>query len=294
MQARSKDGIVEGIAASLRRRCRVRPVLGLILGSGFKRVSERVEVEFAVSMDQLPGFPKPSVGGHAGQLLLGTLGGLPVGVLSGRSHFYEGHSMEEITRPVRALAALGVQSLLVTNAAGAIRKSFRPGDLMRITDHINLMGQNPLRGPVQAGLDRFVDLTRAYDDRLSQLLQQAARSCRVKLQAGVYLAVAGPSYETPAEIRAFRRWGADAVGMSTVPEVIVARQHGLAVAGLSCLTNLAADGDNPVLAHADVLAAGDSAGARAAAVLERFARLLRDFRPGPRASATKAKERRRH
>jgi inosine/guanosine/xanthosine phosphorylase family protein len=261
-------------AASIQGRCRLRPVLGLILGSGFGGVMERVKVEREISMAKVPGFVPPAVGGHAGRVVLGWLGGLPVCVLSGRAHYYEGHSLEEITRPVRALAALGLQNLLVTNAAGGIGRPWRPGQLMLIRDHINLMGANPLRGPAPAGLERFIDLTRAYDERLSDLLRQAARRCRIRLREGVYLAVSGPSYETPSEIRAFRVLGADAVGMSTVPEVIVARQHGLAVAGISCITNLAAGMGNPLLSHADVLAAGAEAGKRAASIIEQFAQFM--------------------
>ena len=166
-----------------------------------------------VSYAKIPGFPKPGVSGHAGELYFGHLGKTPVLVLSGRAHFYEGHSMERVTFAVRALAAFGIRDLLLTNAAGGINKKFRAGDFMVLTDHINFMGANPLRGG-----PHFVDLTQVYDARLSALLFRAGKSCHLKLQRGVYLAVSGPSYETPAEIRAFARLGADAVGMSTVPE----------------------------------------------------------------------------
>jgi purine-nucleoside phosphorylase len=181
--------------------------------------------------------------------------------------------MEAVTFPIRVLAEFGVQDVLLTNAAGGINVRFRPGDLMRLTDHINLMGTNPLRGPLAPGRERFIDMTRAYDTRLGDLLETAAKKIKVRLRSGIYLAVAGPSYETPAEIRGFARLGADAVGMSTVPETIVARQCGLAVAGLSCITNLAAGRGNALLSHADVLAAGERVKERAAAMIEQFAKL---------------------
>ena len=181
--------------------------------------------------------------------------------------------MEAATFPIRVLAEFGVRDVLLTNAAGGINRRFRPGDLMRLTDHINLMGTNPLRGPLPPGRERFIDMTHAYDARLGNLLETAARKIKVRLRSGVYLAVAGPSYETSAEIRAFARLGADAVGMSTVPETIVARQCGLSVAGLSCITNLAAGRGNALLSHADVLAAGERVNERAAALIEQFAKL---------------------
>jgi purine-nucleoside phosphorylase len=213
------------------------------------------------------------VSGHAGELYFGHLGKTPVMVLSGRAHFYEGHSMERVTFAVRALAAFGIRDLLLTNAAGGISRKFRAGDFMVLTDHINLMGANPLR-PLRGGhrekLPRFVDLTETYDAGLRVRLFKAAKKCKLKLQRGVYLAVSGPSYETPAEIHAFARLGADAVGMSTVPEAIVARQCGLRVAAVSCITNLAAGMNPNGLSHEEVLTTAKSAGATAA-------RLVKDF-----------------
>jgi purine-nucleoside phosphorylase len=232
-----------------------------------------MRVKVAVPYSKLRGFPKPGVGGHSGKVFLGYFGDTPVCVLSGRAHFYEGHSMEAVTFAVRVLAEFGIRDLLVTNAAGGINQRFHPGDLMRVTDHINLMGTNPLRGPVPRGRERFIDMTRAYDPRLARLLEAAGRKTGIRLRSGVYLAVCGPSYETPAEIRVFARLGADAVGMSTVPETIVARQCGLAVAALSCITNLAAGRGNALLSHADVLASGERVQGRAAALLEQFAKL---------------------
>src|ERR1051325_2461542 len=214
---------------------RLRPTLALVLGSGFHHVLGELEVDAEISYAKLPGFPPVGVSGHTVQLLVGRLGGAPVIVLSGRAHFYEGHPMTLVTFAVRALAAYGIRDLLLTNAAGGLNRKFRAGDFMILTDHINFMGTNPLRGAPMPDLPRFVDLTCVYDPGLRRLLHRAGRQCRLKLRSGVYLAVSGPSYETPAEIRAFARLGADAVGMSTVPEAIVARQCGLRVAGLSCI-----------------------------------------------------------
>lgn len=242
-------------AALIARRCALRPTLGIVLGSGFGPVAEAVEAEREFAYRELPGFPVSAVPGHAGRLILGCWHGAAVAVLRGRAHFYEGFSLEEVTFATRVLAALGVQTLLVTNAAGGINPKFRPGDFMALTDHINLMGANPLRGPEPAGLTRFTDLTRAYDADWRTALKQAGKAAGAKCHEGVYLAVSGPSFETPAEIRAFGKLGADAVGMSTVPEVIVARQCGLRVAGLSCITNAAAGlgGRNQTVSHHEVM-----------------------------------------
>jgi purine-nucleoside phosphorylase len=260
-------------AARLKKLSRLRPKLAIVLGSGFQHVLSELKVEAEVAYRKLPGFPPVGVSGHPGKLLIGHLGGTPVMVLSGRAHFYEGHSMETVTFPVRALAAYGIKDLLLTNAAGGVNRGFRGGDFMVLTDHINLMGRNPLRGPVTDGLPRFVDLSRAYDEGLSRLLLKAGRKCGLKLRWGVYLAVTGPSYETPAEIRAFGRLGADAVGMSTVPEAIVARQCGLKVAGLSCITNLAAGRNPQALSHGEVLDTGERVKFLAARLLKEFASL---------------------
>lgn len=263
----------QAVAARLKKLSPLRPSLAIVLGSGFHHVLSRLKVEAEVPYGSLPGFPPVGVSGHAGQLLMGSLGGTPVMVLSGRAHFYEGHPMERVTFAVRALAAYGIRDLLLTNAAGGVSRSFRPGDFMVVTDHINLMGVNPLRGAPLPGLPRFVDLTCAYDEELRSLLCRAGRKCGTKLRAGVYLAVAGPSYETPAEIRAFARLGADAVGMSTVPETVVARQCGMKVAALSCITNLAAGRGRGTLSHAEVLETAERVKSLAAEVLENFAML---------------------
>jgi purine-nucleoside phosphorylase len=260
-------------AARLKRLSPLRPTLAIVLGSGFHHVLTELRVDAEVSYDRLPGFPPTGVSGHAGKLLIGHLGGTPVMVLSGRAHYYEGHSMAEVTFAVRALAAYGIRDLLLTNAAGGVNRKFRPGDFMMLTDHINLMGTNPLRGGALPDLPRFVDLTCAYDPGLRRLLRQAGRESGLRLRTGTYLAVCGPSYETPAEIRAFARLSADAVGMSTVPEVIVARQCGLKVAAVSCITNLAAGRSRATLSHAEVLETAGRVKNVAAQLLKNLAEL---------------------
>jgi len=260
-------------ADMLKKSAKSRPTLAIVLGSGFHHVLTELKVEKKIPYAKIPGFPKPTVSGHAGELFFGNLGGTPVIVLSGRAHFYEGHPMERVTSAVRTLAAFGIRDLLLTNAAGGLNKKFRAGDFMELTDHINLMGANPLRGEAMAGLPRFVDLTQTYDPGLGNLLRAAANECKVRLQSGVYLAVSGPSYETPAEIRAFARLGADAVGMSTVPEAIVARQCGVNVAAVSCITNLAAGMSKEKLSHAEVLETAERVKTQAASLLENFAKL---------------------
>ena len=260
-------------AERLRSVCALRPNLAVVLGSGFQSVIGRLKKVAEISYAELPGFPPVSVEGHAGTVVLGYLGKTPALILSGRGHYYEGHAMEAVTFPVRVLAEFGVRDLLLTNAAGGIIRRFRAGDFMLLTDHINFMPANPLRGALPEGCSRFVDLCRAYDTRLNRFVLAAAKGMKIRLQRGVYMAVPGPCYETPAEIRAFARLGADAIGMSTVPEVIVARQCGLAVAGLSCITNLAAGRSGKTLCHSEVLAAGKRAGEAAGELLYRFAEL---------------------
>lgn len=251
----------------------LRPKLAIVLGSGFGPLQERVEVVKEIPYAKLPGFPQPTVQGHSSKLVLGMLGGTPVAVLCGRAHYYEGHSMAEVTFAVRVLAAFGIRDLLLTNAAGGVSRRFRPGDFMRLTDHINFMGANPLRGPCPPGLARFLDLTQVYDPTLGGLLDKAAKRARARWHRGVYLALSGPTYETPAEIRAFAKLGADAVGMSTVPEAIVARHLGLRVAAVSCISNQAAGLGPHALSHDEVLATAKEASRHSGALLEEFARL---------------------
>ena len=260
-------------AARLKKISPLRPTLAIVLGSGFHHALAELRVAKKISYAQLPGWPKPAVSGHAGELYFGHLGRTPVLALSGRAHFYEGHDMERVTFATRTLAAFGITDLLLTNAAGGLNKNFRAGDFMVLTDHINFMGTNPLRGPQYENWPRFVDLTETYDQKLRALLFRAGRLARLKLQRGVYLAVSGPSYETPAEIRAFATLGADAVGMSTVPEAIVARQCGLRVAAVSCITNLAAGISPKNLSHAEVLETAERVKKSGAGLLKNFAGL---------------------
>jgi purine-nucleoside phosphorylase len=263
-------------AARLKKVSQLRPTLAIVLGSGFHHALTELRVDKKISYAKIPGFPKPTVSGHAGELYFGRFGKTPVIVLSGRAHFYEGHEMERVTFAVRALAAFGIRDLLLTNAAGGINKNFRAGDFMVLADHINFMGANPLRGAHIPSLPRFVDLTETYDKKLRELLFRAGKISKLKLQRGVYLAVSGPSYETPAEIRAFAKLGADAVGMSTVPEAIAARQCGLNVAGVSCITNLAAGIGKEKLSHTEVLETAERVKTLAAKLLKKFAELYGD------------------
>lgn len=239
---------------SVRSRSTLRPVVGVVLGSGLGGFAERLGVETTIEYRDIAHFPQSTVAGHAGRLLLGAYRGRGVAVLSGRVHAYEGHSFAAVGFPIRVLAGLGVRTVILTNAAGAVNPDFRPGDLMVIRDHINLMGGNPLTAAPAEWGPKFVDLAGAYDAGLSAAAEEAGRAAGVTVRSGVYVAFAGPSYETPAEIRMARLLGGDAVGMSTVPEVIAARQCGLRVAALSCLTNMAAGVAGGPLDHEDVLA----------------------------------------
>ncbi len=230
-----------------------KPRIGLVLGSGLGGLTDRLEDAVTIPYGLLPGFPRPAVEGHAGVLVLGRLAGVEVAALRGRAHLYEGHPAWRAAFPVRALAALGIRAMFLSNAAGAVNPAFAPGDLMAILDHINLMGRNPLEGPVVSGDPRFPDLTAAWDPALLEALREAAARTDVPLREGVYAAMLGPSFETPAEIRMLARLGADAVGMSTVPELITARALGLRCFGVSCLTNFAAGIGGAPLDHREVI-----------------------------------------
>jgi purine-nucleoside phosphorylase len=260
-------------AALLRKQTSLRPTLAMVLGSGFQHALAQLDVKMEIPYGQLPGFMSVGVSGHAGKLVMGIFGKTPVLVLKGRTHFYEGHEMDRVTFPIRVLSEFGIRSLLLTNAAGGINKKFKPGDFMALEDHINFMGTNPLRGPAVAGLPRFVDMTRVYEPKLNDLLKKAAKQTKLRLHSGIYLATLGPSYETPAEIRAFARLGADAVGMSTVPEAIVARQCGMSVAAVSCITNLASGQSSGNLSHNEVLAIAEQKKVIVAQFLKTFCEL---------------------
>jgi purine-nucleoside phosphorylase len=254
------------------------PRIGIVLGSGLGAVAEAVQQPVAIPYTEIPHFPPSTIEGHAGRLIAGRLNGVPVVVMQGRVHFYEGYTPQQVTFPMRVLGALGLRAVILTNAAGGIAAGYQRGDLVLVADHINLMGWNPLCGPNEprfgfcpgAGL-RFFDMTEAYSLRLRTLAREAALEEGFALKEGIYLATPGPSFETPAEIRAFRHLGATLVGMSTVPETIVARHMGLEVLGLSCVTNLAA-GLNPApLSHEEVSRTGRQVERRVAGLLERLA-----------------------
>jgi purine-nucleoside phosphorylase len=267
----------QAAAARLKRLSALRPALAIVLGSGFHHALAAFHVHKKIVCTRIPGFPKPTVSGHAGELYFGHFGQTPALVVSGRAHYYEGHPMERVTFAIRALAAFGIRDVLLTNAAGGLNRAFRAGDFMVLTDHINWMGVNPLRGPAIPGLNRFVDLTETYDVRLRQALLAAGKTAGIRLRRGVYLAVSGPSYETPAEIRAFARLGADAVGMSTVPEAIAARQCGLRVAAVSCITNLGAGISPQKLSHMEVLETAERVKNTGARLIANFAKLYRQM-----------------
>lgn len=250
------DQIQEACAA-IGERSSIKPTVGVVLGSGLGAFADRLDESVVVPYGEIPHFPVSAVEGHAGRLVAGELDGIPCVVMSGRVHYYEGHSMERVAFPVRALAHLGVETLLITNAAGSINPSYEPGDFMAIVDHINLTGDNPLRGPNDRRFGpRFPDMSEAYPACCRQSLHEAARTVGITLHGGVYAGLAGPSYETPAEIRMLQRLGADAVGMSTVPEVIAANHSGLKVAGLSVITNRAAGLSSTHLSHEEVTEVG--------------------------------------
>jgi purine-nucleoside phosphorylase len=244
-------------AEAVRRRSSLRPTIGLVLGSGLGAFADALSDATSVPFVEIPHFPASTVAGHGGALVLGLSGGVPVAAMKGRVHHYEGYPLADVVFPVRVLGQLGVKTLVVTNAAGAVNTRFQPGELMVIEDHVNLLG-NPLVGANEGALGpRFPDMSEAYDRRLRDVAAAACEAVGVRHHRGVYVAMSGPSYETPAEIRMVRTLGADAVGMSTVPEVIAARHMGMRVVGLSCLTNMAAGVSDRLLDHAEVLATGE-------------------------------------
>lgn len=257
----------------VRARTAIIPKAGIVLGSGLGSFAARMEDAVRIPYAEIPGMFAPTAEGHAGELVLGTIQGKPVACLAGRSHQYEGHSAQEVVFGVRLLARLGVENLVLTNAAGGIRTEYEQGALVLITDHINFQGTNPLIGANISELGpRFPDMTEAYAQDLQKLAKQAAAATGVKLHEGIYVALLGPSFETPAEIRAFRTMGADLVGMSTVPEVIAANHMGLRCLGISCVTNLASGISPNKLSHQEVLDTGEM-------VREKFERLLVELLP---------------
>ncbi len=238
----------------VRSKSSIQPQVGVILGSGLGDVVDAVEVEVAIPYGEIPGARASTVMGHQGRMILGRAKNVPVVVMQGRVHFYEGYEMDEVMFLSRVIGRLGIKKLVVTNAAGGVNTSFVAGDLMLISDHINFMGVNPLRGPNVEDLGlRFPDMSEAYPATLRAIAKEVASGLGLKLQEGVYLALSGPTYETPAEIRAFRVLGADAVGMSTVPEVIAMSHMNIPVLGISCITNMASGILNQKLTHQEVM-----------------------------------------
>lgn len=267
---------VASASAGLRERLAgLEPRVAVTMGSGLGALAARFEDATEIGYGELPGWPETGVEGHAGHAVAGRLGGVPALGLAGRVHLYEGHAPERVVFYVRVLARLGVPVLFLSNAAGTINRRFPPGDLMLIRDHIDLAFRGPLRGPVEPGEERFPDMSDPYDRRLQAEVREAARERRTRLHEGVYCWLTGPSYETPAEIRMLERLGADAVGMSTVPEVIAARASGIRCVGISCLTNWAAGISGEPLSHEEVFETADrAAGAFQGLVIrsiERFA-----------------------
>lgn len=244
------------------------PGIAIVLGSGLGFITERIQDAVKLRYAEIPGFPEPTVLGHGGELVIGRLAGRRVIAQSGRFHMYEGHDAATSVLAVRAFGALGVRTLLLTNAAGGVRRTLQPGTLMLIADHVNLTGRNPLIGDVLPGEERFPDMSDPYDRELRQIAREVARERRVALAEGVYVGLLGPSYETPAEVRMLERLGADAVGMSTVMEVIAARARGMRCLGISTVTNLACGIGAQPLSHAEVMEVANAVRGELAALVE--------------------------
>jgi purine-nucleoside phosphorylase len=256
----------------------LRPAIGLVLGSGLGAFARSLEKATAIPYGEIPRFPVSTAVGHSGELVVGHCQGVPVAVMSGRAHYYEGYTMQQVVFPVRVLGRMGAKTLILTNAAGSVNVNYKPGELMVMSDHINLMGSNPMIGPNEDELGpRFFDMSEAYDPHLREIAEKACWKAGVTVRKGVYLALSGPSYETPAEIRMLRTLGADAVGMSTVPEAIAARHMGIRVLGISCITNMAAGVSKKPLDHREVLEVGEKV---AAALIDVLGRIVQEAAKG--------------
>ena len=252
----------------------LRPSIGLVLGSGLGHFARSMANSTVIPFGQIPHFPVSTAIGHTGELVIGTAEGVPVAVMAGRVHLYEGYTVEQVVFPIRVLARMGVKTLIMTNAAGSVNVNYKPGELMIISDHINFMGVNPLVGPNEDALgQRFFDMTEPYDPKLGELAEKACSKVGMIVRKGVYIAFTGPSYETPAEIKMARAMGADAVGMSTVPECIAARHMGVRVLGISCITNMAAGVLKKKLDHHEVL---DTAEKVREGLIDVLTRLIQD------------------
>ncbi|MCT4607295.1 MAG: purine-nucleoside phosphorylase [Marinisporobacter sp.] len=250
-------------AAYILDKTKVKPEIGLILGSGLGAIADQIQEKEVFPYNEIPNFPVSTVEGHAGQLVIGTLEGKKVVAMQGRFHYYEGYHMKEVTFPVRVMKLLGIKKLIVTNAAGAVNTNYKPGDLMLISDHLNLSGDHPLIGKNLKDFGpRFPDMSNAYDKELRTKVKEIAKSLNIALQEGVYACMSGPTYETPAEVRMVRILGADAVGMSTAPEVITAVHSNIQVVGVSCMTNMAAGILDQPLDHSEVMETSEKARAK--------------------------------
>ena len=259
----------EHAARIIRSRTTETPRVAIVLGSGLGGFADDFDEPVGIPYEEIPGFARSTAEGHAGRLVIGKIDQVPLVAMQGRVHFYEGYSLEQVTFPIRAFKLLGIKTLILTNAAGGVNVQLTQGALMVLSDHLNLMGDNPLRGPNDSRFGpRFPDLTSAYSPELQEIVVEEAKALGVEIRRGIYAALSGPSYETPAEIHLLRALGADAVGMSTVPEVIVARQMNMEVLGISCITNMAAGISDQPINHEEVMATGDR-------VRETFTQLLR-------------------
>jgi purine-nucleoside phosphorylase len=248
----------EHAARVIRSRSKLEPRIAIVLGSGLGSFADEFDDAVGIPYEEIPGFARSTAQGHAGRLVVGTVDEVPVVAMQGRVHYYEGYSLEQVTFPVRTFKLLGVKTLILTNASGGINVQLNQGALMVISDHLNLMGDNPLRGPNDERFGpRFPDMSAVYAPELQQIVIEEARTIGVEVRRGIYGALSGPSYETPSEIHLLRNLGADAVGMSTVPEAIVARHMGMEVLGISCITNMAAGISDEPINHEEVMATGD-------------------------------------
>ena len=248
---------IQETAAFLKGKMHTSPETAIILGTGLGSLADEITDKYEISYKDIPHFPLSTVEGHSGKLIFGKLGQKDIMAMQGRFHFYEGYSMQEVTFPVRVMRELGIKTLFVSNAAGGMNPAFSIGDLMIITDHINLFPEHPLRGKNIPYGPRFPDMSQVYSRRLQEVIRQCAHACEIPIREGVYVQFTGPSYETPAEIRMARSWGGDAVGMSTACEAIAARHMGMEVGGISCITNMAAGLSDQTLSHQEVQETAD-------------------------------------
>ncbi len=262
---------LEESAAYIRSRSQIKPRFGIVLGSGLGAFVNHIDVDITLPYDEIPGFFAPSVEGHGGRLILGHVGKTPIACLQGRVHYYEGHSMASVVHPTRTIAMLGIEILMLTNSAGGIDPQMKPGDFMIIDDHINLMGDNPLKGPNISQLGpRFPDMSEAYDRKLNDKIAEILAKNNVSYSRGIYCGVSGPTYETPAEVRYLQLIGGKAVGMSTVPEAIAANHLGLRVCAVSCITNQASGLSARKLSHDEVTQTAQAVEAKFSAFLKEF------------------------